>query len=642
MPLSQVQTLWLLFAAGAAIAPLVPRLPIWLTAAAVLLLAWRAALWQRRAPLPARWLRVFCAVTSIAGILLVYRSIFGREPGVALLVLFLALKVLEARTGRDALAVIFLGYFLQITVFFDSQSPAVAVVAIAALVIVTTSLMLVSRDSQSWRSAMRRAALMLVQALPFMLVLFVLFPRAQGPLWGMPLDAYGAHTGLSDTMSPGSISQLSLSAETAFRVKFDGRTPPKEKLYWRGPVLTRFDGRTWRAAPQRLATSLPYVPTGAASDYTVTLEPHDKNWQFALDLPGSVPPNAAIGDTFQLLAHSPIRGRIRYAMRSYLDLTAGQDEAPAGLREALALPAGLAPKARALAQEWRARDAAPKAVAAMALAYFRQQPFVYTLSPPLLGDNAIDEFLFETRRGFCEHYAAAFVFLMRAADIPARVVTGYQGGETNPVDDYLVVRQSDAHAWAELWVQQQGWVRVDPTSAVAPSRIEQGLAFAVPAGEPVPSLLRARFGWLRTLRFRWEAAGNAWDQWVLGYNPQRQRELLTRLGMRDPDWHSMAVAMSVATGIIMLGLAAWAMRQRRRRDPLVRLWEKLSHKFESDGLGRQAWEGPTSYARRIAAAKPHLGTQIAEIAGLYAQLRYGLADPQHLRELALRIRRLRP
>lgn len=257
------------------------------------------------------------------------------------------------------------------------------------------------------------------------------------------------------------------------------------------------------------------------------------------------------------------------------------------------------------------------------LDHFRKENYFYTLTPPLLGENSIDQFMFETRRGFCEHYASAFVFAMRAAGIPARVVTGYQGGERNPVDGYLIVRQSDAHAWAEVWLESKGWVRVDPTAAVAPNRIEAGLASAVPAGEPLPFLVRSDLSWLRQLRFRWEAVTNTWNQWVLGYDPVRQREVLARLGMREPDWKAMTAAMAVLCGLLLLGLTVWALHKRVRTDPTVRDWNNLSRKLSRIGLARQDWEGPADYAQRVALARPELSGPLRAITELYIDLRYG-------------------
>jgi protein-glutamine gamma-glutamyltransferase len=641
--LTRQQSLWLLIAASATCLPLLSRLPLWLGALASLMLVWRGILWWRRDDLPPRGWLILLTLGSAAGVVATYHNLFGREPGVALLVLFLALKLLEAQRRRDGYAAIFLGYFLQVALFFDTQNPAAAAAAMGTLVVATTALILLNHDGQAWQTAMRRATLLLAQSVPFMLVLFVLFPRIQGPLWGMPMDAYKGMSGLSDSMAPGTISQLSLSSAIAFRAKFEGSIPPQDRLYWRGPVLTRFDGRTWRANVARISDGVPYTVTGPAADYAVTLEPHDKTWLFALDLPGIVPTGAVATDDFQIHNRVPVRNRTRYAMRSYTALTAGREERPGVLLAARQLPADTNPRARALATDWTRENPVPEAVAARALALFRQQPFVYTLSPPLLADNPVDRFLFDTRRGFCEHYAAAFVFLMRAAGVPARVVTGYQGGEANPVDGYLVVRQSDAHAWAEIWVEGQGWLRIDPTAAVSPLRIERGLASAVPADDPVPGVLRVDADWLRALRFRWEAAANAWDQWVLGYNPQRQRELLKRLGMNDANWKSLSVALSASGAVLMLALVGWALWQHQPSDPLQRQWARLSRKLGRRGLHRQSWEGPLDYAHRVAVAKPHVAHDVTLIAKLYAGLRYGAsAPPQLIRELARRISRLRP
>jgi transglutaminase-like putative cysteine protease len=304
-------------------------------------------------------------------------------------------------------------------------------------------------------------------------------------------------------------------------------------------------------------------------------------------------------------------------------MTPGADESEDNLEASLELPTGSNPRTRELAAEWRREHEADEAVVRQVLGHFRREAFVYTLNPPLLGQNGIDEFLFETRRGFCEHYAGAFVFLMRAAGIPARVVTGYQGGEPNPIDGYLIVRQSDAHAWAEIWLSGQGWVRIDPTAAIAPSRIEMGLAAAVPEGELLPFLARGNISWLRDVRFRWEAMNNSWNQWVLGYNPERQRELLSRLGLREPDWRSMSATLTALCGFLMLAYAAWALHQRIRVDAALRAWNRLSRKLARLGLARRPWEGPADYARRVALAQPKLEIDIQRIAALYIALRYG-------------------
>jgi len=651
--LSAKQSLWLLCAAILTLLPLTPYLPPWLSGVSALALLWRAVIWWRRTALPSRWLLVLLVFGGVVGIVLQFQTMFGRDPGVAMLVMLFSLKLLELRTLRDGFAAALLSYFLILTQFFYAQSIANAGLAVAGVALTGAALVILNHQAQSAQSALRLSGLMLLQSLPFMLVLFVLFPRVQGPLWGLPLDAYGASTGLSDSMTPGSISQLGLSDAIAFRAKFsgtyEGKAPPQTLLYWRGPVLTQFDGRTWRVGRLFVRSQLPYENRGGAVAYSVTLEPHNKPWLFALELPGTIPAEASIAHDYQLMAKTPVRSRIRYDMRSYLETTPGEDESGSVLREALLLPERSNPRARALAQSWRSElGGNDQAIVRRMLEYYRSLIFVYTLSPPILGEDSLDEFLFETKRGFCEHFAAGFVFMMRAAGIPARVVTGYQGGEVNPIDGTLIVRQSDAHAWAEIWLKERGWVRVDPTAAIAPSRIESNLAVALPAGDVRPLLTRPEFVWLLHVRYRWDALANIWNQWVLGYNPKRQRDLLASWGMRSPDWQQMTVVLSVLCGTLLLVYSLWAILQRQPVAPALLAWNKLSKMLARRGLAREPWEGPHDYAKRIAnslslSEKPY-AEEVATIADIYAHMRYAQHSPQQaagmLRELESRIAKL--
>ncbi len=634
--LGRMQELWLFACAGMSLLPHVEHAPIWLTIAVGAALAWRMAIWWRRAALPSRWLLNFLVAAGSAGIFLTFRQFFGKDPGIALLICFLALKLLEMRRVRDGLAIIFLCYFLLLTHFLNEQGIGVAGFTLATLVIVTAALASLGHGGRPAADHLRQSALMLAQATPFMLVLFLLFPRVQGPLWGMPADAYSGMSGLSDSMSPGSISNLSLSSEIAFRVKFEEEIPPKPALYWRGPVLSLYDGRTWRADARQRKVSPPDTAAGRTYRYSVTLEPHNKYWLFALEMPWKLPPDAILSRDYQLLSKTPVRSRIRYEAQSHLEFVPGVDETAASMRSHLALPANN-PRTRALAEQWRREMATDEAIIRRMLDHFRQESFFYTLTPPLLGENSIDQFLFETRRGFCEHFASAFVFAMRASGVPARVVTGYQGGEQNPIDGFLIVRQSDAHAWAEVWLKDKGWVRIDPTAAIAPNRIEAGLASSVPASEPLPFLVRSDLSWLRAIRFRWEALSNSWNQLVLGYNPQRQREVLSRLGMREPDWKAMTAAMATLCGLLLLGLTFWTLHKRIHIDPTVRAWNRLSRRLAHIGLARSNYEGPADYSSRVAQARPDLTQAIKAIADLYIELRYGRESSkvarQRLREL---------
>jgi hypothetical protein len=335
---------------------------------------------------------------------------------------------------------------------------------------------------------------------------------------------------------------------------------------------------------------------------------------------------------------------MRYAQRAWPEAIAGVNEAPGILREALALPKEGNPRIRAISEGWRAQhgnDGA--AILAAAEDLFNRQLLIYTLNPPLLGADMVDEFLFDTKRGFCEHFAAAFVFALRAAGVPARVVAGYQGGEVNPVDGFLVVRQYDAHAWTEAWIAGRGWVRIDPTAISAPSRINSNLAAAVPSGEPLPFLARGDLAWLKELRNRLDAVTNGWNQWVLGYNPQRQRDLLASLGMKEPDWRSMTAILSMLCGGFMLGLTGWILRNRMRIDPALAAWRRFTARLARRGVAWQPWEGPQAFAERAAMQIPAQAQTIREIAELYARVRYGPA-PQlpDLAQLKMKIAAFKP
>lgn len=641
----QLRALWLGASVLLTLAPHAMTLPAWLSAFAALMLVCNAWIALRGTRLPSRALLLLAATCVVGGVVFTYQTPIGREPGVALLAAFVSLKLLEVREPRDGYVVVLLCYFMQLTQFFASQGIAIAGFTLLGTLVTTAALTTLNSDRLAPRERLRLSGLMLGQAVPFMLVLFVLFPRIDKPLWGVPGDGAGGMTGLSDTMTPGSISELSLSGAMAFRVRFDGAAPPPAQRYWRGPVMSEFDGRTWRVGTTRLLAQPAYAVTGPRKTYELTLEPHNRPWLFALELPGAAPEDALLLGDYQVIAKSPVRTRIRYAMSAYPAALAGAGEEAWLLESALHLPADANPRTRALAAQLRAENDDTAKLIAAALQHFVTGQFAYTLSPPLLGRHSVDEFLFDTQRGFCEHFASSFVFLMRAAGVPARVVTGYQGGEINPVDGYLEVRQSDAHAWAEVWVEGRGWRRVDPTTAVAPSRVQGGLAMAVPESEVLPLSLRPAYSWVRELRFRLDAINNAWNQWVLGYNPKRQKEFLTRLGMHAPDWYAMTLAMSVLCGALALALLGWALVQRARLDPLQRAWERLSRRLAPIGLARRPWEGPLAYAERVAAARPGLAAAIREIAGDYADLRYRGEHPcsrQTVDKLLIKIKRVHP
>lgn len=627
-------TPWLFAAALATTLPHALHQPVWLTALAGAIFAYAGWLWARNERLPGRWLLIVLVIFSCAGVILEFRTLLGRDAGVAMLVLFMALKLLELRSQRDAMILITLGYFLLLTHYFYSQSIPTGLWLILTMTLVTAALIRLNGGQASKPLAtLRYAGLLTLQALPFMLVLYVLFPRISGPLWGLPQDAHKASSGLTEQMSPGSIASLALSSEIAFRVRFDGDIPPRDKLYWRGPVMDNFDGRTWR--PGDPATQAPVIEALAKPiSYESTIEANQQRWLLALDAPSPTLKNFAINSTLTVTIPQAINQRARFALTSVTDYRYNVDETADVLRRNLALPANLNPRSRELAEGWRKASDQPIVTVNKGLALFSGDAFTYTLQPPLLGENGIDDFIFQTRRGFCEHYAAAFVVLMRAAGIPARVVGGYQGGERNPVDGFLIIRQSDAHAWAEVWLAGRGWVRVDPTAVVSPSRLEGGIASALPAGEPLPAMLTVRSEWVRGLRYRWEAINNAWNQQVLGYNPERQRELLSRLGMADTDWKSLTGILASLIGILMLAVAAWTFYHRPRIDPAQRLWRQALKRITRHQVNCAPWETPLALLRRIESEHPDLAARFAAVVEAYLAIRYSATrgDLRQLRE----------
>ncbi len=624
-------------------APHAMRVPWWLTALSMCLFAWRAyvAISQRR--LPSVWILVGVALLGMLAIGLEYRTIFGRASGIALLMVLAGLKLLEMRTHRDATMVVFLCYFLVLTNFLYTQSIQTAAIMFGALVAITGALVSFSAPHRTPMADLRTAGLLLVHAIPIAAVLFVLFPRVQGPLWGMPQDAYSGVTGLTDTMSPGTLSQLSVSDAIAFRALFKGPAPAPRQLYWRGPVLWDYDGRTWRTGPRRWRTADEVTGGEAKFEYAVVLEPHNRNWLFALETAASLPPNSWLSNDGQVMSNAEIRNRMRYDMVSVAGGRRGGEETQGSQARATILPAGFNPRTIALAQEWRRTIADDDAILRHAIGWLRDQRFVYTLLPPALGRDGVDEFLFETKRGFCEHFSSAFVVLMRAAGVPARVVTGYQGGEFNPLDGYVTVRQAEAHAWAEVYITARGWVRVDPTAVSMPGRVDSGMANSVPSGDPVPFMMRADAVWLKSMRYNWEALTNRWNLWVLGYNTERQREFLARIGFSDADWRNLATMLLTTVGLILVALLAWSLKRLVRPDPVQQLWLAFCRKLAAAGMERDPHEGPRDFTTRAAQRFPNVAATIVAVGERYISLRYGaVRHDAELAELRRSVREFRP
>jgi transglutaminase-like putative cysteine protease len=620
------------------VAPHADHLPLWVSGLCAGLLLWRAYLNYSGRPLPKRWLLMLITFAGTGGIVLTFHTLFGREAGVTLLMLLATLKLMELRKARDAMVLIYLACFIIITNFFYSQSISTALYLLATLIVIVTTWVHLQAQRIALKPRLRIAAVLLLQALPLTLILFILFPRVQGPLWGLPQDAY-ASSGLDDKMSPGSLSRLSLSEAVAFRVIYNDKIPRRDQMYWRGPVLWDFDGRTWTPGRAVLTVAPKFTELDQQINYIVTLEPHNKPWLFALDVPDKLSVPATLTYDFQVLNKEPVNARMRYAARSNLVYHANLEEAVRQLQRGLQLPKQFNPRAQQLAAQWRvdqgrvgSKDDAD--IVRTALAYFNKQGFAYTLEPQLLGADSVDDFLFTTKQGFCEHYASAFVFLMRAANIPARVVTGYLGGEFNNVGNYYIVRQSDAHAWAEVWLAGQGWVRVDPTAAIAPDRVQRGLSAAVSDSAALPFMARNPPQWMRDLRLNLDTLANQWNQWVLGYDTERQFAFLTRLGMESITWQKIALNMLAGVGLVIALFALFMLRHlyTRQPDKVQAAWLKLCRKLAQAGLPRAAHEGAQDYANRVAATRPELGVAIRDLAARYSDLRYGTLHDKYAQD----------
>lgn len=612
------------------LAPHALRLPWWESVAVAASLLWRYAALQRGWPLPGMAVRVILTVSAFIAVYLSFGRINGQHSGTALLVLMTGFKLLEMRSRRDVMVVVFLLYFLLLTHFLFSQEIWTLLWMLSSAVMITALLIEIHHREPllPFRETLRLSLRLTGQALPVMLVIFVLFPRIPGPLWGLPADAGASRSGIPDSMSPGDIADLILSEAVAFRVQFEGTPPSQRDLYWRGPVFDFYDGRKWEIGFRRNDAPTPDMRfEGAALPYEMVLEPTRTHWLFGLELTdtAALPPETRVNSDAQLVARKRVTERRLYRAVARTDFQLEPD----GLsrwQEAsnLRLPDDVAPGARALVSGWRDDGLDDPAMIERALRYFRQEPFRYTLQPPLLGAQPVDEFLFQTRAGFCEHYASSFVVMMRLAGIPSRVVVGYQGGEPNGVGGYWVVRQSDAHAWTEVWLDGVGWQRVDPTAAVSPDRIEQGFSESIAGGGGGdPDFWDRGEGlWTATVA-RWDWLNAKWNRWVLAYGPEVQRDVLSRLGIDD--WTEMVLWLTAGvTGLLaLISLQLLrGLRPPRPADAASREWQRLQRHLARQGLHQQAHEGPRDFIRRLCAQRPQQAALLTAAGNAYEQLRY--------------------
>ena len=563
------------------------------------------------------------------GVFAEYWTIVGRDAGLALLTVMTSLKFLESRNHRDMLILIFLCYFLIATHFLFSQSILTAALMLLTLVIITTTLVTLNQRNEydSYRNRFKIGARLIGLSIPLMLILFILVPRIPGPIWGITNEQRGGITGLSDHMSPGDISNLIQSNEVAFRVEFEGKIPSQSQLYWRGPVMALFSGRRWYQSRRHRLDSFNLELSNEPIDYTVTLEPNGERWLLALDMPTRVIADSVMTSDYQLTSKLPINDLRRYDMRSYTTYRVGLDEDPSYLQLTQTYPDSGNPRTIALGKKLAAQFPDKVDIVNEVLKMFRTEEYVYTLQPPLLRGDVVDEFLFETRRGFCEHYAGSFALLMRAAGIPSRIVAGYQGGEYNDVGKYLIVRQSDAHAWTEVWLDDRGWIRVDPTAAVSPSRIEQGIDNALPE-ETANFRIQNRNPLFGNLLYSWDNLQHSWNDWVLNYDDQKQRNFLRDLNVGISSWGDMVIAL-VGMLFSVTGFY-WFLSWYRERPPKPEQveihFQKFLKKMEKSGFIRQPSEDARDFLHRAVKEGFDKNNEASKIINLYLDIKYGKAN----------------
>jgi protein-glutamine gamma-glutamyltransferase len=612
LPRDARDTLFLLAVIAWVILPQVGHLPWWCTALAAGVLVWRGKLAWDSAPLPSVWWRMGLLAITIAATLFTHKTLLGRDAGVTLTIVLLSLKTLELRARRDAFVIFFLGFFAMLTNFFFSQSLLTAAAMLIALMGLLTAL--VNAHMQVGKpplvASVKVAGRMVMLGAPIMAVLFMLFPRL-APLWGIPSDGMTGRSGLSASMQVGTIASLALDESIAMRIRFEGKLPAQSDMYFRGPVLSVFDGKEWRPntgqLSARFAVPANLRPVGSTISYQVTLEQNNRPWIFTLDAAAAPPVvpghNVTMTPSLMWLSDKPVTDLLRYTAVSSVDFRHGPTRTLVGLQDYIELPASFNPRTHEMAAQMR-RDprfsqADAQTLVPEVMRLLRTGGYQYTLEPGVFGRDTADEFWFDKKQGFCEHIASSFVILMRALDVPARIVTGYQGGQVNPVDGFWTIRQSDAHAWTEVWQPGVGWLRVDPTSAVSPGRVGEFQRLTAPQGAVAAAFgTMLSPGMLAQMRAAWEAVNNGWNQWILNYSQSKQLDLLKNIGFTSPSWEDLSyVLIGIIVTVSLLG-AAWTLYSRSQHDPWLRLLHTARKRLGAAGLPSDDTTPARELARR--------------------------------------------
>jgi transglutaminase-like putative cysteine protease len=628
---------WILLAQCAVFLPHFSTMPIWLSVLYFSCIAWRFGIYQGRWSYPNKWLKGILIISAFLSVLASFQTITGAKGGVALLLIAFAYKSLEMKEQRDAYLVVMLAYFVVACAFLYQRSFVSAAYLLVCSVLITSALISMnhlpkkSLDFQGlWLSTK-----ILLQAIPMMVFLFIFFPQLP-PLFQVNLGGSEAKTGLSDSMTPGSISELTKSNELAFRVKFSEKIPNKDKLYWRAQVFERFDGISWKMSSKKVSDishqEIFPLETYEENDktnivsYQVYQEASDQTMLFSLATAWSDSREINLNTDFTLDKTQKVDELFYYELESNLDYKRNLTLSDLSRTVNLTIPIYGNDKAKEFAQALREQSNSDQEFMFKVLNNYRQNNFEYTLRPPILGANPVDEFIFETQKGFCEHFASSFVYMMRAGGLPARVVGGYLGGEYNSNGDYLLVHQFEAHAWAEVWFEGKGWQRVDPTGWIAPNRVNQGVEQALPDGESIleGNLLAARrYDAFTTVRLQMDYLNMQWDKWVLGYDEEMQANILSMLlGKVTPARIAMFMAFCFAFVVFSTALAMYIKDVFRVKDPVDRLYIKMEKKLKRKGYVRKPYETPEHFAQRVMDSNSKMGLSLLAFTKSYIILKY--------------------
>lgn len=616
----RISLMWLLIAQALVIIPHLLHVPLWLIGVWLGCAAWRVQVFRMRWPFPNAWVKAALMIGSGFAVYLSRGGLVGLDAAVALLITAFILKLLEVRTRRDALVLIFLGFFTVVTSYLFADSLLAALYSLLPVLALLAALVGLQQSgfAREPLAPLKLASKLLAQAIPLMLLLFVLFPRLE-PLWSLPQPKDKGTTGLSSSMTPGDLAELGQSAALAFRARFDGAIPAQSQLYWRALTLPNFDGRSWSISERFEASEPQWQAQGESISYSIIMQPSTQPWLFSLDVGSSEQEDIRLMNDFRLQRRTPVNRTYQYQATSWPQALRQPQLNQRQQQEFLQLPRTGNQQTRDWAQRLRGQYHDDDALVSALLRHFNQEPYHYTLKPPLLGRDSVDEFLFSSLRGFCAHYAGAMVFTLRAAGIPARVVAGYQGGEINQAGQFVQVRQFDAHAWVEYWQRGQGWRSVDPTFEVAPERIERGLQEALQdeselfQGDIFSPLRYQHIAWVNQLRMSWENLNHSWQTKILGYQRDSQQAWLKQW-FGKVDWQVLGLTLVASAALIIALIVLWMFKPwQRQTDPVQRILNRFQRVLRRRGFNRETGEGLRDFYQRIHQQLPESQQQAVRV-----------------------------